>query len=101
MRGSVAVEIQRGSGSSTQHRARDGEDLGGLGKSTDATVGAGEPAAADRETSLVRSDPDHRARVFGDPSHVVGRDPRQRVDEVLLDVDDFVLCSKSLECRTT
>ena len=54
-------------------------------------VAAGEPAARDRQPRLVRIDLDHRARVFGDPAHVIGIHPRDRIDEVLLDIEDLVL----------
>ena len=62
-----------------------------LGDAPVDVVAAGEPATGDRQAGLVRSDLDHRARVFGDPAHVVGRDPRQRIDEMLLDIEDLVL----------
>ena len=32
----------------------------------------------------------HRTRVFRDPSHMVGRDPRQRIHKMLLDIENFV-----------
>ena len=38
----------------------------------------------------MRIDLDHRPRVLCDPAHVVGRHPRQRIDKMLLDVEDFV-----------
>ena len=54
-------------------------------------VAAGEPSARDRQPRLVRIDLDHRARVLGDPAHVIGIHPCDRIDEMLLDVEDFVL----------
>ena len=58
-----------------------------------------EPPAGDRQAGLVRIDLDHRPRVFGDPSHVVGRDPHQRIHKVLLDVEDLVLLLLEGEMR--
>ena len=62
-----------------------------LGDAPVDIVGAGQPPARDRQAGLVRIDLDHRARVFGDPSHVIGRDPYKRIHKVLLDVEDLVL----------
>src|SRR5215216_1113694 len=77
----------------TRHRAR---RIGmhrhqELGDAPVDVVGASQPPAGDRQAGLVRIDLDYRARVFGDPSHVVGRDPYKRIHKVLLDVEDLVL----------
>ncbi len=54
-------------------------------------VAIGEPAARDRETRVMRIDFDHRTRVLGDPAHVIDVHARDRIDEMLLDIEDFVL----------
>src|SRR5258708_5855272 len=62
-----------------------------LGDAPVDVVAAGEPAARDRQPGVMRIDPYHRTRVLGEPAHVIGAHARERIDEVLLDIEDFVL----------
>ena len=70
-----------------------------LGDAPVDVVGAGQPPARDRQAGGVGIDLDHRPRIFGDPAHVVGLDARQRVDEMLLDVEDFVFLFLEVQMR--